>query len=113
MGLRWDEVTGEWRQLRNELDYLYYTPNIIWAIKTRRMRWVKHVARIERGDEHTRVWCEILLERDHLEDPDTGGRTLLKCTFKYWDEGMNFIDLAQNRDKLWELVKAVLNLRVP
>jgi len=53
------------------------------------------------------------LERDHLEDPDTGGRTLLKCTFKYWDEGMNFIDLAQNRDKLWELVKAVLNLRVP
>jgi len=56
LGLRWDEVTGEWRQLRNELDYLYYTPNIIWAIKTRRMRWVKHVARIERGDEHTGGW---------------------------------------------------------
>jgi hypothetical protein len=45
-----------------------------------------------------------------LEDPDVGGRTLLKCIFKYWDDGMN---LAQNRDKLRALVKAALNFGVP
>ena len=52
------------------------------------------------------------MERDHLEDTDIGGRTLSKCIFKYWDEGMNWIELAQNRIKLRELVKALLNLRV-
>jgi hypothetical protein len=34
------------------------------------------------------------MERDHLEDPDVGGRTLSKCIFKYWEEGMNLTDLA-------------------
>ena len=34
------------------------------------------------------------MERHHLENPDVGGRTLLKLIFKYWDEGMNLIDLA-------------------
>jgi hypothetical protein len=53
------------------------------------------------------------MERDHFEDPDVGGRTLLKCIFEYWVECMNLIDLTQNRDKLRELVKAILNLRFP
>jgi hypothetical protein len=40
-------VTGEWRKLRNEeLNDLYYYPNIIRMIKSRRMRWAGHVARI-------------------------------------------------------------------
>jgi hypothetical protein len=77
------------------------------------MKWAENVACTGRGEEHTRVWWEILMERDHLEDPDIGGRTLLKCIFKYLDEGMNLIRLAQNRDKLQELVKGVLNLQVP
>jgi hypothetical protein len=42
-----DEVTGEWRRLYNkELYALYSSPNIIRVIKSRRLRWAGHVARI-------------------------------------------------------------------
>jgi len=42
-----DEVTGEWRKLHNEeLNDLYFSPNIIRVIKSRTMRWAGHVARI-------------------------------------------------------------------
>ena len=49
---RRDEVTGEWRRLHNEeLNGLYSSPNIVRVIKSRRMRWAGHVARMgeERG----------------------------------------------------------------
>jgi len=46
-GPRRDEVTGEWRRLHNEeLSDLYSSPNIVQVIKTRRMRWAGHVARM-------------------------------------------------------------------
>ena len=46
-GPRRDEVTGEWRILHNEeLNYLYFSPNIVRVIKWRRMRWAGHVARM-------------------------------------------------------------------
>ena len=51
-GPRRDEVTGEWRSMRNEeLNDLYSSPNIVRVIKSRRMRWAGHVARMgeERG----------------------------------------------------------------
>jgi len=46
-GLRRDEVTGEWRRLhKKELNDLYSSPNIVRVIKSRRMRWAGHVARM-------------------------------------------------------------------
>jgi len=46
-GPKRDEVTGEWRKLRNEeLSDLYYLPNIVRVVKSRRMRWAGHVARM-------------------------------------------------------------------
>jgi len=46
-GPRRDEVTGEWRRLHNEeLNNFYSSPNIVRVIKSRRMRWAGHVARM-------------------------------------------------------------------
>jgi hypothetical protein len=50
LGRERDEVTGEWSKLRNkELHNLYLSPNIIRQLKSRRMRWARHVARM--GEE--------------------------------------------------------------
>jgi hypothetical protein len=53
-GPKRDEVTGEWRRLHNkELYVLYSSPNIIWVMKSRRLRWAGHVARMgERRGAH-------------------------------------------------------------
>jgi hypothetical protein len=48
-GSKRDEITGEWRKLhKNELNYLYDSPNIIRVIKSTGMLWVGHVARMGR-----------------------------------------------------------------
>jgi hypothetical protein len=55
-GPKRDEVTGEWRKLRNgELHNLYSSPGIIRQIKSRRMRWAGHVARMGEGRNVYRV----------------------------------------------------------
>jgi len=47
-GPRREEVTGEWRRLHNEeLNDFYSLPNTVWVIKSRRMRWAGHVARMD------------------------------------------------------------------
>jgi hypothetical protein len=49
-GAKRDEVTGEWRKLHNEeLRDLYSLPNIVRVVKSRRMRWAGHVARMGEG----------------------------------------------------------------
>jgi len=50
-GPKRDEVTGEWRKLHNEeLNDLYSSPNIVWVIKSSKMKWAGHLAHIG-GDE--------------------------------------------------------------
>jgi hypothetical protein len=87
-GPKEDEVTGEWRNLHNEeLNDLYSLQNIIRVIKSRRMRWERHVECVEegRGEVHIGFWWVHLRERDHLEDPDIDGRILLRWIFRKWD----------------------------
>ena len=49
-GPKRDEVTGEWRKLHNEeLSDLYSLPNIVWVVKSRRMRWAGHLAPMGEG----------------------------------------------------------------
>jgi hypothetical protein len=58
-GPKRDEVTGECRRLHNEeLNDLYSSPNIIPVIKSRRMRWARHVARMGEREMHTGFWWE-------------------------------------------------------
>jgi hypothetical protein len=72
-------VTGGWRKLYNEeLNNLYYYPSIIRVIKSRRMRWAGHAARMRRGGMHIGYWWEIQKEGDHWEDQDVDGWTILK-----------------------------------
>jgi len=113
-GLKRDEVTGEWRKLLNEeLNDLYSSPNIVRVIKSRRMRWAWHVACMGERRGYKGFWWGNLREKDHLQDPGVDGRIILRGIFRKWVGGMNWIDLAQDRDRWRALVNAVMNPCVP
>ena len=62
---------------------------------------------------HTEILWGNLMEGDHLEDPGVGGRIILKWIFEKLDGGIDWIDLAQDRDRWRAVVSTVMNLRVP
>jgi hypothetical protein len=77
------EVTGEWRNLHNEeLTDLYSLPNIVRVVKSRRMRWAGHVARM--GEERG-VHRVLVRERGRWGDPDVDGRIILRWMFRKWE----------------------------
>jgi hypothetical protein len=72
-------VTGEWRKLHNEeLNDLYSSPNIVRVIKSRRIRWAGHVARMGGwgGEAYTGFWLGKLKESNNLGDPVIDGRKI-------------------------------------
>jgi hypothetical protein len=83
-----DEVTRKWRRLHNkELYTLYSSPNIIRVIKSRRLRWAGHVARMGERSGAYRVWWGNLRVGDHLENPVVDRRIILKWIFERLDGG--------------------------
>jgi hypothetical protein len=109
-----DEVPGEWRRLHNEeLHILYSSPNIIRQTKSGRMRWVGHMARM---GEETNVY-RVLMGKPE------GKRPLGRPRHR-WEDGIrmdlreigwgsvDWIQLAQDKDRWRALVNTVMNLRV-
>jgi len=62
---------------------------------------------------HTGFWWGKVRERDHLEDPVVDGRIILRWIFGRWAGGMEWIDLAEDRDRWRGIVNAVMHPRVP
>jgi hypothetical protein len=87
-GPKRDEVTGEWRKLHNEeLHDLYSSLTIVRVIKSRRMRWVGHVARMGVGRGVYRVLVGKPEGKKHWGDPGVDGRAILRLIFRKWDVG--------------------------
>ena len=113
-GPRRDEVTGEWGKPHNEELNDLYSPSIVQVIKLRRMRWMGHVAHMGERRGIYRI----------LVDKPEGKKPLGRLRRRWEDNikvdlqevvcgGLDSIMLAQDRDRWWALVKAVMNFRVP
>jgi hypothetical protein len=80
------EVRGGWRKLHNE-PHDCIPCNVIWVIKSWKMRWMGHVAHMaeKRGEMHTEFWLEILKKWNCLENLSLPSRTVLKWILKKQD----------------------------
>jgi hypothetical protein len=114
-GPKRDEVTGEWRKLHNEeLNDLYCSPNNVLVIKSRRMRWAGHVARMRKR----RGVYGVLVGKPKGKRPLGRPRHRWEDNIKKELEevgcgGMDWIELAQDRDRWRAFGNAVMDIRVP
>ena len=83
------ELAGEWRRLRiEELNDLYSSPNILRVIKSRRMRWAGHVARMGEERGVYRVLVVKPVGKNHWEDLGVDGWMILGWICRRWDVGI-------------------------
>ena len=105
-GPKRDGITGEWRKLHNEeLNSLYSSPNIVRVIKSRRMRWAGHVARMEEG----RGVHKVLVAKPE-------GKRPLGRPRRRWEDNikMDLQEVVMGTGWSWRaLVSTVMNFGVP
>ena len=112
-GPKREKVTREWRKLHNEeLNDLYSTPNTVRVINSR-VRWAGHIAGMGKGRGVYRVLVGKPWRKRPLGGPRRRWEDNIKMDLqKVGSGGMNWIDLAEDRDRWRALVTAVMNLRV-
>ena len=106
------EVTGDWRRLHNEeLNDLYSSLNIVRVIKSRRLRWAGHVARIEEGRGVHKVLVGKCDGKRPLGRPRRRWEDNIKMALEEVGRGCgDWMELAQDRDRY---VSTVMNFGVP
>jgi hypothetical protein len=82
------------------------------VIKYKRTGWARHVALCGRKMVCTAFCWRNMRKSDHLKDPVVDGGIILSWVFKKWDGGMDWIDLAQDRERWRGILNAVTNLPV-
>ena len=99
-GPKWSGKTEKWRKLCSEKVYnFYFTPNFIWAMKSKKKGQV-----CER-----KCACRILAGKRPLKKPRLGWENSMKMNLKLsW--GLDSNDLSQNRDVGWTVLNVVVNL---
>jgi hypothetical protein len=110
-----DEVTGEWRKLHNEeLNDLYSVPNIVRVVKSKRMRWAGHVARMGEDRGVHKVLVGKHERKRPLWRPRRRWEDNIKIDLQEVGEGRgDWMELAHDRDRWRALVCTVRNFRVP
>ena len=114
-GPKRDRVIVEWRKLHNvELNSLYSSLNIVRVIKSRRMRWAGHVARMEEGRGVHKVLVGKPEGNKPLRRPRRRWEDNIKMDLQDVGRGFgDWMELAKDRDRWWALVSTVMNFRVP
>jgi hypothetical protein len=109
------EEDGPLRKLHNdELHSLYSFPNIVRVIKSRRMRWARHVARMREGGGVYRLLVGRPEGKRPLGRPRRRWEYNIKMDLrKIGIDGTNWIQLAQDRVQWRACVNTVINLRLP